>query len=175
MFTLEDKINIVLTYIATDDKALRKKLKSMAADAVKDIAFPADFTQKNTPVNPQPFDMDGLIMDHLKQCGMPPHLLGFTYMVTAIKLCLNDPEYLRDITYRLYHDIASQHNTTPSRVERALRHAVEVCFDRGGGLDYILQAFGNIVDIQKGKLTNSEFISGSVNEINRRLKMLGVR
>jgi two-component system response regulator (stage 0 sporulation protein A) len=170
MFTLEDKINIVLAYIATDDKTLRKKLKSMAVEAVKGIEVSPEPAPVHPAVAKLPFDMDGLIMDHLKQCGMPPHLLGHDYMVTAIKLCLNDPEYLRDITYRLYPDIASQHNTTPSRTERVLRHAVEVCFDRGGGLDYILQVFGNTVDINRGKLTNSEFIAGSVNAIERMMK-----
>lgn len=162
MFTLEEKINIALTYIATDDKNLRKKLKSMAAEAVKDVA-----SSSETPM-PQP-NVDDLIIGHLKKCGMPPHIKGRPYMITAIKLVLADPAYLDQITCMLYPEIASQHNTTASRAERALRHAVECCFDRGD-TDYIHATFGDVIDPRKGKLTNSEFIAGSVDEIKRLMK-----
>lgn len=170
MFTLEDKINIVLAYIATDDKIAREKAKALAAEAIKGISIPSDPSESNPYTSKRPYDMDGLIMDHLNKCGMPPHLLGYTYMITAIKLCLSNSEYIHDITYGLYHEIASIHNTSPSRTERALRHAVEVCFDRGGGLEYIYAIFGNSIDVNKCKLTNSEFIAGSVNQIKRMMK-----
>lgn len=172
MFTMEDKINIVLSYIATDDKVMRKNLKSMAIAAIKDIDTPSDMTTAQTSTTTT-VDVDDLIAEHLKQCGMPPHLIGYKYTATAIKLCLADPDYLRNVTKGLYYDIASQHNTTYSRTERAIRHAVEVVFDRGD-MEYIISIFGFTMNINSGKLTNSEFIAGSANEITRQMKKLGI-
>ena len=105
-------------------------------------------------------DVECLIHEHLNNAG-----------VAAIQLCLNDREYLRNITKGLYGDIASKYNTTPSRVERAIRHGVEVAFDRGDW-EYLMSAFGNTAAAKRGKLTNSEFIAGSVNLIRMQMRKL---
>ena len=170
MFTLEDKVNIILSYIAAPDAITRDEVKSLAVEAIQGISIPSEPSGSDHYTGKPTYDLDGLIADHLNKCGMPPHLFGYTYMITAIKLCLNDPELIHNITSGLYGDVASIHGTTASRTERALRHAIEAIFDRAGGLDYIEQVFGNVVNVNKGKLTNSEFIAASVNEIKRLMK-----
>lgn len=170
MFTLEEKINIALSYIATTDKTERKKLQAMAIEAVE------EFNANPEPATPQPaaesmVDVEELIIEHLNKAGVPPHLIGFDYIVSAIELCLKDPEYLRNITKGLYADISTKYNTTPSRVERAIRHGVEVAFDRGDW-EYLMSAFGNTANAKRGKLTNSEFLAASVNLIRSQIKKL---
>lgn len=98
----------------------------------------------------------------LKQLGVRPGILGYDYLKTAIKLVLEDRSLIQNITKELYPAIAKAHNTTPSRAERAMRHAVEVAFDTYG--DAILRdaIFGNSTDPNKGKPTNTHFIAAVV-------------
>lgn len=90
--------------------------------------------------------------------GMPASLKGYTYLKHAIELCVHNPNYLDYITGMLYPDVAKNFDTTPSRVERAIRHAVEVAWDRGDW-DVLHAWFGCTVCSTKGKPTNSEFIA----------------
>lgn len=162
MFTLEKKVNLVMQYIATGDKKMKGELKKAILEALA--------SEDETPIiKPKADLVDDMIYDLLKNIGMPPHLLGYRYTVMAIHLCVKDPTYLDQITKRLYPDIASQYNTTGTRVERAMRHAVEVVFDRGN-VAYITENFGYTASAKKGKLTNNEFIASCVNDINRALK-----
>ena len=90
--------------------------------------------------------------------GMPAHVLGYEYTREAILLALGNKEMLRSITKELYPAVAKAFNTTPTRVERAIRHAVELAWDRGD-LDTLQKFFGLTVSSKKGKPTNSEFLS----------------
>ena len=162
MFTLEQKVDLILRYIATTDKAQRTKLKKLVVQALESDADAV----ASARVIPDDVDM---IFDLLKELGMPPHLLGYGYTICAIKLAMDDHTYLRQITDRLYPEIASRYNTTPSRVERAMRHAIECVFDRGD-MKQITRVFGNTMSIKRGKLTNREFISFCVYEIERRIR-----
>lgn len=165
MFTLEQKIDIALRYMVVDSMTEMMKLKDMAKEALKS-GESAESTE-----NPEPilYDVDDMIADLLKELGVPPHLKGHDQACTAIKLCLSDREYLECITSRLYPDIAVRHGTTSSRVERAIRHAVETAFDRCDP-DTIANAFGNTISANKGKITNSEFFAHCTKEIARRMK-----
>ncbi len=98
------------------------------------------------------------ITEHLRQLGMPSHILGYRYVREAISMTLDSPDKIYRITKELYPDVAKKYKTTSSRVERAIRHAVEVAWNRGD-LDYIGKIFGNTVSAKKGKPTNSEFIA----------------
>ena len=93
----------------------------------------------------------------LKQVGIPAHLKGYMYLRTAILMVYSDIELLGQITKRLYPNIARQYSTTASRVEKAIRHAIEVSWNRGDW-DLMEEIFGHSVDIDKAKPTNSEFI-----------------
>ncbi|MCL1802209.1 MAG: sporulation transcription factor Spo0A [Eubacteriaceae bacterium] len=99
-----------------------------------------------------------LITSMLHEIGVPAHIKGYTYMRDAIKLVLDEPEMLGGITKELYPAIAKKYSTTPSRVERAIRHAIEVAWARGR-VETIDLIFGYTIDQNKGKPTNSEFIA----------------
>ena len=93
----------------------------------------------------------------LHELGMPSHIKGYQYIREGINMIYDNPDIIGGITKELYPDIASKYDTTVSRVERAIRHAIEVSWNRGN-LDYMEELFGHSVDIDKAKPTNSEFI-----------------
>ena len=94
----------------------------------------------------------------IHEVGVPAHIKGYQYLRDAIIMSVNDMEMLNSITKILYPTIAKRHQTTPSRVERAIRHAIEVAWSRGK-MDTIDELFGYTVSNGKGKPTNSEFIA----------------
>ena len=93
----------------------------------------------------------------LHQLGMPSHIKGYQYIRDGIIMIYNNPNIIGGITKELYPDVASKYDTTVSRVERAIRHAIEVSWNRGDW-DLMEDIFGHSVDIDKAKPTNSEFI-----------------
>lgn len=98
------------------------------------------------------------IQNTLINLGTSPSLIGFDYLTRAIALAYENSEYKYQITKRLYPEVARLENTTPSRVERALRHAIETTWERGN-LEVLTATFGYTVHASKGKPTNSEFVS----------------
>ena len=104
-------------------------------------------------------DSDELkVTDILHQIGVPAHIKGYQFLRDAILLTMNEPEYINAVTKRLYPEIAKKNGTTASRVERAIRHAIEVAWDRGD-IETLQKYFGYTVNSAKGKPTNSEFIA----------------
>jgi two-component system response regulator (stage 0 sporulation protein A) len=104
-------------------------------------------------------DSDELtVTEILHQIGVPAHIKGYHYLRQAILLSYDDPDMLESVTKLLYPTVARHFNTTASRVERAIRHAIETAWDRGD-LDTIQNLFGYTVSVGKGKPTNSEFIA----------------
>ncbi len=93
----------------------------------------------------------------LHELGMPSHIKGYQYIREGIDMIYNNPDMIGGITKEMYPDIASKFDTTVSRVERAIRHAIEVSWNRGNW-DFMEEVFGHSVDIDKAKPTNSEFI-----------------
>ena len=93
----------------------------------------------------------------LHELGMPSHIKGYQYIREGISMIYNNPALIGGITKELYPDLAIKFDTTVSRVERAIRHAIEVSWNRGNW-DYMEEIFGHSVDIDKAKPTNSEFI-----------------
>ena len=94
----------------------------------------------------------------IHQLGVPAHVKGYHYLRTAILSSLDNPELLDSVTKLLYPTVAQVYSTTSSRVERAIRHAIEIAWDRGD-LDVLNSYFGYTVNTCKGKPTNSEFIA----------------
>lgn len=90
--------------------------------------------------------------------GIPAHIKGYQFLRTAITHTINDPDMINYVTKSLYPTVAKIHGTTPSRVERAIRHAIEVAWDRGD-VDTLTSYFGYTISRQRGKPTNSEFIA----------------
>ena len=94
----------------------------------------------------------------LHEIGVPAHIKGYQYLREAILMTVENGEYINAVTKLLYPDIARKYKSTPSRVERAIRHAIEVAWDRGN-IDTLQNVFGYTVSNSKGKPTNSEFIA----------------
>lgn len=103
-------------------------------------------------------DLEASITNIIHEIGVPAHIKGYMYLREAITMVYNDIELLGSITKVLYPDIAKKFNTTASRVERAIRHAIEVAWSRGN-IDSISALFGYTISISKAKPTNSEFIA----------------
>ncbi|WP_461204372.1 sporulation transcription factor Spo0A [Clostridium sp. DL1XJH146] len=110
-------------------------------------------TQRNEPMN-----LEQEITNIIHEIGVPAHIKGYMYLRDAITMVVNDIELLSAVTKELYPSIAKKYNTTASRVERAIRHAIEVAWARGQ-VDTINRIFGYTVHNSKGKPTNSEFIA----------------
>ncbi|MFI3175239.1 MAG: sporulation transcription factor Spo0A [Bacillota bacterium] len=104
------------------------------------------------------YDLETKVTNILHEIGVPAHIRGYHYMREAIMMSVDDMDVLNYITKELYPSIAKKCNTTPSRVERAIRHAIEVAWNRGK-VDAIDALFGYTVNNHKGKPTNSEFIA----------------
>jgi two-component system response regulator (stage 0 sporulation protein A) len=102
--------------------------------------------------------LEAKVTNVLHEIGVPAHIRGYHYMREAIMMSVEDLDVLNYITKELYPSIAKKCGTTPSRVERAIRHAIEVAFSRGK-IDVIDSLFGYTVNTHKGKPTNSEFIA----------------
>lgn len=103
-------------------------------------------------------DLEVEITNIIHEVGVPAHIKGYQYLRDAISIVVNDMEMLGAVTKELYPAIAEKNSTTPSRVERAIRHAIEVAWNRGK-LETIDKLFGYTVHNDKGKPTNSEFIA----------------
>lgn len=103
-------------------------------------------------------DLESDVTNIIHEIGVPAHIKGYQYLRDAIMMSVEDMEALNSVTKVLYPTIAKKHETTPSRVERAIRHAIEVAWSRGK-MDTIDELFGYTVNNGKGKPTNSEFVA----------------
>lgn len=102
--------------------------------------------------------LDVEVTNIIHQMGVPAHIKGYQYLRDAILLVIEDVNLLGAITKELYPMIAEKYNTTPSRVERAIRHAIELAWDRGN-VEMMNKFFGYTINVERGKPTNSEFIA----------------
>lgn len=115
-------------------------------------------------------NLENDVTNIIHEIGVPAHIKGYHYLRDAIMMSVNDSEMLNSITKLLYPSIAKRHKTTPSRVERAIRHAIEVAWSRGK-MDTIDALFGYTVNNGKGKPTNSEFVALIADKIRLEYKM----
>ena len=115
-------------------------------------------SQQVAPEKSEPQDLETEITNIIHEIGVPAHIKGYMYLREAITMVVNDMELLSAVTKELYPSIAKKYNTTASRVERAIRHAIEVAWGRGQ-VEAINKLFGYTINTEKGKPTNSEFIA----------------
>ena len=106
----------------------------------------------------QDADLEAVVTDIIHEIGVPAHIKGYQYLREAIILTIHDMDMINAVTKVLYPEVAKRFGTTPSRVERAIRHAIEVAWDRGD-VETLQKFFGYTVSGIKGKPTNSEFIA----------------
>ncbi len=113
--------------------------------------------------------IETMVTSIIHEIGVPAHIKGYQYLREAIIIAVNDMDVINAITKVLYPQVAKTFQTTPSRVERAIRHAIEVAWDRGD-LDTLQKFFGYTVSNTKGKPTNSEFIALIADKLQLQLR-----
>lgn len=121
----------------------------------------------NVVTDPQ---LELMITEIIHQIGVPAHIKGYHYLREAIMLAVKDGDIINSVTKLLYPTVAKKHNTTSSRVERAIRHAIEVAWDRGD-IDVLNSYFGYTIQNDRGKPTNSEFIAMISDKMRLKLRM----
>lgn len=114
-------------------------------------------------------DLEVVVSQIMHQIGVPAHIKGYQYLREAIILSVNDMEMMGSVTKILYPTVAKTYKTTSSRVERAIRHAIEVAWDRGD-VDVLSSYFGYTIQSSRGKPTNSEFIAMIADKLRLQLK-----
>ena len=116
-------------------------------------------------------NIEAMVTSIIHEIGVPAHIKGYQYLREAIMISVEDTSMLGSITKILYPSIAKKFQTTPSRVERAIRHAIEVAWSRGR-METLDNLFGYTIDTSKGKPTNSEFIALVADKIRLRYRVL---
>lgn len=151
--------NAVLSRI----KQIKRKSHTRLTDSHRVSAYEnkSDYMERN---------LEADVTNIIHEIGVPAHIKGYQYLRDAIMMSVNDAEMLNSITKLLYPSIAKRHKTTPSRVERAIRHAIEVAWSRGK-MDTIDELFGYTVSNGKGKPTNSEFVALIADKIRLEYKL----
>ncbi len=126
---------------------------------------------RKNPISRKPdkTSIETMVTGIIHEIGVPAHIKGYQYLREAIIIAVNDMDVINAITKVLYPQVAKTFQTTPSRVERAIRHAIEVAWDRGD-LDTLQRFFGYTVSNTKGKPTNSEFIALIADKLQLQLK-----
>ena len=114
-------------------------------------------------------NLEALVTNMIHEIGVPAHIKGYQYLREAIMMVVNDIDIINQITKQLYPEIAQKYHTTPSRVERAIRHAIEVAWGRGEQ-NTVESIFGYTVNAAKGKPTNSKFIAMIADKLRLELK-----
>ena len=114
-------------------------------------------------------NLEALVTNIIHEVGVPAHIKGYQYLREAIMMVVNNIDIINQITKQLYPDIAVKYHTTPSRVERAIRHAIEVAWTRGQ-TETVDNIFGYTISAAKGKPTNSEFIAMIADKLRLELK-----
>lgn len=121
-------------------------------------------------VSAAPPDIEAQVTKIIHQIGVPAHIKGYQYLRTAILMTINDNDIINSVTKVLYPSVAKKYSTTTSRVERAIRHAIEVAWDRGD-IDTLNSYFGYTIQNNRGKPTNSEFIAMIADNLRLKYKI----
>jgi len=156
MSNLEKRVEAMMRLCVTENEQDRDQIR-------QEIRNYLIHTQRGS------LDPEQEIRKILLELGAPDHLVGHPYVIRAILLVLGDRLYINNITFGLYPQLAVEFETTPARVERAIRHLIEVTWSRGD-LEVLEKYFGNTISASRGKPTNGEFIARMANVIRLRMR-----
>ncbi len=171
------RIMETVTKLGADYFLLKPQKNEAIADTIRDFSnLPKHQTTANqtasvvlTQAPLQTYDLETIVTDYIHELGVPAHIKGYQYMRSAIMMVVENMELLNYITKQLYPEIAKKYSTTSSRVERAIRHSIEVAWNRGRP-ETMNEIFGYTIDNGKGKPTNSEFIAMVADRVRLKLK-----
>ncbi len=145
-----------------DDMARRILLLTSFGEKIEPLHRSSENAAKN--------NLEIRVTEILHQIGVPAHIKGYQYLRDSILMAIDDDEIINAVTKRLYPAVAKKHATTSSRVERAIRHAIEVAWDRGD-VDVLNSYFGYTIHTDRGKPTNSEFVAMISDKFRLQLKI----
>ena len=154
MYSMEQKLDLLLRYTVEKDKAVKKRLLEEIVDIVESDNYEPD--------------IDDVTHELLDEIGIPNSLTGRAYVEYAVKLVVTKQCSTFKMNHNLYPTVALKFNTTDSRAERAIRHAIEVVANRRGS-DDIAHLIGCAINPCTGKVTNSEFIAGCASTVRMRM------
>lgn len=155
---LSRKINTLAEIVASSSPRARERVRREMTCA----------GNSKVPAEKNP-NAENLVRQILLDIGAPDHLIGHPFTVEAVVLCVSDSSYANAITKKLYPQIAAKFDTTASRVERGIRHLIEVTWTRAD-MDILCGYFGNTVSPDRGKPTNGEFIARIANVVRQQLE-----
>lgn len=152
-----------------EPEALVDRIISFAIDPIPEVKSVKESPELRMVKKTAEPDIEMMVTDIIHEIGIPAHIKGYQYLRHAIMLVVDDLDVINSITKELYPTVAKDFNTTPSRVERAIRHAIEVAWDRGD-TDVLNSFFGYTIANSKGKPTNSEFIAMIADRLRLQMK-----
>ena len=156
MKNLEQRVDAMMRLCVAEDEADRNQIRQ----EIRNYRY---HTRAGSP------DPEREVRRILLELGAPDHLAGHPYVIRAILLVMGDRLYINNITFGLYPQLALEFDTTTARVERSIRHMIEVTWSRGD-LDVLEKYFGNTISASRGKPTNGEFIARISNVVKQNLR-----
>ena len=156
MSNLEKKVEAMMRLCVTENEKDRAIIREEIRNYLRNLSTGS-------------LDPEQEIRRILLELGAPDHLVGHPYVIRAILLVIGDRLYINNITFGLYPQLAVEFDTTPARVERAIRHLIEVTWCRGD-LDILEKYFGNTISASRGKPTNGEFIARMANVVKAKMR-----
>lgn len=147
---------------------IKPQTPEAVSDVIRALTDNVEAVQTNTQTQKN-YDLETIVTSVIHDLGVPAHIKGYHYIRTAIMMVVENMDMLNYITKRLYPEIAKKYQTTASRVERAIRHSIEVAWTRGHQ-ETMNEIFGYTIHTYKGKPTNSEFIAMVADRIRLQLK-----
>ena len=169
--TLVKTVETVLG-LGADYYLLKPQSSERVCDTIREFAGvsnPQKVTLPEVKADTKSYDLETIVTDFIHELGVPAHIKGYQYIRSAIMMVVENMDLLNFITKQLYPDIAKAYNTTASRVERAIRHSIEVAWSRGKP-ETMNEIFGYTIHTGKGKPTNSEFIAMVADRIRLQIK-----
>jgi len=151
-------------------KRIRETMGLISSSPERKVLLQSSSSVINSSSSMPSQDLESAITGIIHEIGVPAHIKGYIYLREAITMVVNNIELLSAVTKELYPSIARKYNTTSSRVERAIRHAIEVAWGRGR-VDVINNLFGYTIHNGKGKPTNSEFIAMVADKLRLEMKI----
>lgn len=156
-----------------DMKVLASRIRQLKSHVSNEVVTKGDYqtyVNNNYNIVSEKRDIEVEVTNIMHEIGVPAHIKGYQYLRDAIIMATEDLEIINSITKQLYPTIAKRYNTTSSRVERAIRHAIEVAWGRGR-IEAINSIFGYTISMGKGKPTNSEFIAMVADKLRLSMKV----
>lgn len=164
--TVSEKITDQILNAGYDYYFLKPYSMEILLDRIEQL-FRTSYGKKNS------WDLECEVSEILHTMGVPAHIKGYSLLRQAIIMVINEPEVITLVTKRLYPELAAMNKTTASRVERAIRHAIEVAWDRGN-VEVMNDYFGYTISNMRGKPTNSEFVAMISDRMRLEMKKKGV-